>query len=288
MKYIFTIATNVYAEYFENFKNSINNFYPNDDKTLVVFTNELSEYNNYQIGKTLIKIISIPNLLYTSILLNKFNFIEWYCNDNNIKDNQIIYFFDIDTLFYDDNQIALNHLDNLLENNKDKVIFSSHPNNLINKHLGTTIFTHGFLKEFSDNGAQPKIFNDYSFTTPQYLLNYNIITSFFTGTLFAIKQLNIKFIEIYKNIMHTDRVICNIQEEDICNYILLKELRNEYDIEYIYKNTNEIYFINFNEETINNKTYFYKFDYDFDMYEEYYKYFICNQKYDTSRKQITK
>ena len=45
MKYIFTIATNVYAEYFENFKNSINNFYPNDDKTLVVFTNELSEYN---------------------------------------------------------------------------------------------------------------------------------------------------------------------------------------------------------------------------------------------------
>ena len=136
MKYIFTIATNIYIEYFENFKNSINNFYTNEDKTLIVFSNKLQEYNNCQEGKTKIKIISIPNLLYTSILLNKFNFIEWYCENNNIKENEIIYYFDIDTLFYN-NELGQEYLQNIINENKDKVIFSEHPISLINKTISS-------------------------------------------------------------------------------------------------------------------------------------------------------
>lgn len=288
MKYIFTIATNIYIEYFENFKNSINNFYTNEDKTLIVFSNKLQEYNNCQEGKTKIKIISIPNLLYTSILLNKFNFIEWYCENNNIKENEIIYYFDIDTLFYN-NELGQEYLQNIINENKDKVIFSEHPISLINKNLNSYIFCHGYLQNFGDNNTpQSKVLNDYSYTTPIYLLNYDIITSFFAGTLQSIKTLNIKYTEIYKDIMHNDKVVSNYYDEDICNYILLKELRNEYDVEYIYKNTNEFNLININSIDLNNIMQCCFLGQTFNINNEHSKYLICNQKYNVNRKQITK
>ena len=252
MKYIFTIATNVYTEYFYNFKNSINNFYPGEDKTLIVFSNKLQEYSNWQIGNTKIEVISIPNLFYTSINLNKFNFIEWYALNNQLDDDQLVFFFDIDTWFYDNNKFALNNLNNIIETNKDKVIFSNHPYNLYIKQNNISMYMHGYIynKDFIDP-IEPKIFSDYSFSEHN-LWCQDCITSFFCGTIKSIKNLNIIFTNYYKDIIHSDRVIPQICEEDITNYILFKQLLGEINKQYIYVTDDPI--ININANDINNSS----------------------------------
>ena len=284
MLYIFTIATNQYSSFFENFKNSINNFYPQENKKLIVFSNKLQEYNNITIGKTNIEIISIPDLLYSSILLNKFNFINWYCKDHDIPDNQIIYFFDIDTYFYN-NEFGQKYLKQELENHLDLVLFSSHLYNLVNKNedLGYYVFVHGFFNNRNDNGGiQPQIFNDYSFTKYKYLPNQDIITSFFCGTINSIKNLNNKYTELYKEILHSDRILPNYLDEDICNYILLGQLLNKLDKSYIFVPENNL--INFNVEELDNKNRYKYNTYDNLIKEEYNKYLIINQKYNISIK----
>ena len=280
MKYIFTIATNVYTEYFENFKNSINNFYPNEDKTLIVFSNKLQEYNNFQIDKTLIKIINIPNLLYSSILLNKFNFVIWYC-ENNIKEDQLIYFFDIDTWFYNDNEYALNYLDETINEHKDLVIFSNHPYNLSSKKKQIPLYVHG--KIYNPNYLEPiysNVFDDYSFSNYK-LLYKDCITSFFVGSINSIIKLNNKYTNYYRQFLHNDRVIPQYCDEDIVNYIWLKQLINESDNEYIYVTDENI--INMYQD-ISNKEY----SKDISLDDDDIKYLICNQKYDVDKKLITK
>ena len=282
MKYIFTIATNVYTEYFNNFKNSINNFYPDDDKTLIVFSNKLQEYNNYQIRKTLVKIISIPNLLYTSINLNKFNFIEWISKKYGLNENTLIFFFDIDTWFYDNNKFALDNLNNIIETNKDKVIFSNHPYNLNIKQNELPMYIHGYINnENYMDPIEPKIFDNYSFAKYD-LWCKDCITSFFCGTLKAIKELNIVFTNYYKEIIHSDRVIPQICEEDIVNYILLNQLINEIDKEYIYVTDDSI--ININTNNINDKT----ITDDNERNILVYNKLICNQKYNVNIKSKVK
>ena len=285
MKYIFTICTNIYTEYFENFKNSINNFYPHDDKILIVFSNKLQEYNNYQIDKTLIKIINIPNLLYTSILLNKFNFIIWYCENNNINENEIVYFFDIDTYFYD-NENAYQYLDNDIKENINSVIFTHHPLYIYNHYTNSAIYVHGFIENYFDkNYKYSKAFNeDYSFS------NYNLwckdcITSFFTGTLKAIINLNNIYTKYYIKDLSENRVIPTYCDEDIINYILLKQLIEEINEQYIYI-TNNI--INLNIESINIYNKFCYFDTNFEIPEDMSKYLICNQKYNSDKKNINR
>lgn len=278
MKYIFTIATGVYYEFFNNFKNSINNFYPNEDKKLIVFSNKLQEYNNWKIGNTFIEIIDIPNMLYTSINLNKFNFIEWYCESKHVNDNDLVYYFDIDTYFYKDSINSQNILDNIIKEHNNSVIFSNHPYNLFIKNKNIGMYLHGLIdnKNFVPP-TLPKIFNDYSFA------KYNLwcrdcITSFFVGKLSSIKKLNKKFIDYYKEIIHTDKVLPEFREEDIVNYIWFKQLINDITEQYIYVTDDSL--INCIYE-LENKTQIYAFDQliDIDNYD-----FICNQKYNVKIK----
>ena len=280
MKYIFTIATNVYTEYFDNFKNSINNFYPDDDKTLIVFSNELQEYNNYQIGKTLIKIVSIADLLYTSILLNKFNFIEWYALDNKLDNNQLIFFFDIDTYFYNNCEYVQNELENIINEHIDSVIITNEPDNLYIKQNNIDRFMHGYVYNDDDlNIKEPCIFSDYSFA--KYNLFYrDCRTSFFCGTIKSIKNLNLIYTEYYKKILKADRLIPCMCDEDIVNYIWLKQLTGEIIEQYIYVTDNSI--VNINKKEINNKDYYVnmsEIDDQIKLNEEYMKFLIVNQKY---------
>jgi hypothetical protein len=280
MKYIFTIASGIYHTHFENFKNSINNFYPNDNKKLIVFSDQLKEYNNLIIGNTCIEIISIPSFVYTSILLNKFNFIIWYCKENNIDLNELIYYFDIDTWFYDNAEIGLQYLDNYI-NEYNTVIYSSHPINIINKLYGYEYYIHGHIYNKNDNGIQSDIFNDYLFYKND-LLNKDCIASFFAGTLENIIKLNNKYNEIYYSILKNDRVIPNYCDEDIVNYIWLKQLLNEYTDKYVYVIDKNLINIS-NLELYNNKNYI-VFNDKFKISSDYSKYLICCQKYNTDKK----
>lgn len=279
MKYIFTISTGIYCNHFENFKNTINNFYPNDKKKLIVFSDQLNDYDKINIGNTYIEIISIPSIVYTSILLNKFNFIIWYCKEHNINDNELIYYFDIDTYFYTDINIGLHYLNNYI-NEHDAVIFSNHPINLINKMYDYRRYVHGYIYEENDNGIQSNVFNDYSFAKYD-LINKDCITSFFAGTLENIIKLNNKFNDIYYSILKNDRAIPNYCDEDIVNYIWLKQLLNEYD-EYVY--VTDINFINIsNLDLYDNKRYI-VFDGEFKISLKFSEQLLCCQKYNLNKK----
>ena len=282
MKYIFTIATNVYTSYFENFKNSINNFYPGEDKTLIVFSNKLQEYNNWQIGNTKIEVISIPNLFYTSINLNKFNFIEWYALNNNLDDDQLVFFFDIDTYFYHKTDYNFDNLNRIINYHQTSVIFSNHPFNLYIKQNNIAMYMHGYIynKDFIDP-IEPKIFSDYSFSEHN-LWCQDCITSFFCGTIKSIKNLNTIFTNYYKDIIHSDRVIPQICEEDIVNYIWIKQLLYQIQNQYIYVTDEPIININANDIANINKTSVFKgCDIDGSL-------LIVNQKYNVDIKNLVK
>lgn len=287
MKYIFTLATNGYAEYFENFKKSINNFYPNEDKTLIVFSNKLEEHNEWQIGNTKINIINIPNLLYTSIVLNKFNFIEWYAIINKLDDNQLIFFFDIDTYFYNDCEHAQNELTNIINEHINSVIFTNELDNLYIKQNNINRYMHGYVYNDDDlNIKEPKIFSDYSFSDHN-LWCRDCRTSFFCGTIKSIKKLNIIYTEYYKEILHTDRIIPYIYDEDMINYIWLKQLIGEINEQYIYVTDNSL--ININKKEIDNKNYYINtsdINDQIKLNEEYVQFLICNQKYDAIKHKI--
>lgn len=282
MKYIFTIATNVYTEYFYNFKNSINNFYPGEDKTLIVFSNKLQEYNNWQIGNTKIEVISIPNLLYSSLLLNKFNFIEWYALNNKLNEDQLIFYFDIDTFFYHKTDNNFQNLNTITEDHKSSVIYSCHPYNLYLKKNNVPMYVHGHI--FNDNYAdpvQPSIFADYSFAENE-LWCKDCLAAFFCGTIKAIKNLNSIYAQYYKEILHTDRVIPCYCDEDIVNYIWLKKLLGEISEQYIYVTDKPIININTNDIANMNKTSVLKgCDIDGSL-------LIANQKYNIDVKNLVK
>lgn len=289
MIYIFTLATNIYCKFFENFKNSINNFYPDKDKKLIVFSNSLQEYNKFQIQNTIIEVIDIPNILYTSIEMNKFNFILWYCKNNNIHDDEIVYYFDIDTYFYK-NLEAQNLLLQEIKDKSNLVLFSNHPTNINNKYNDNdiTFIVHGYINEFNDNGLQSSLYKDYSFVQNN-LKNKDCIASFFVGSIKSIKLLNQIFNRYFKNILKFDRVLPLYFDEDIINYIWLQQLTNKISEQYVYVSENN--FININKNEIDNINIFH--DYLFENNSQIdvsniCNYFIVNQKYDIKDKSITK
>ena len=141
-------------------------------------------------------------------------------------------------------------------------------------------YVHGSLYEGNDNGIQSNVFNDYSFTKYD-LINKDCITSFFAGTLENIIKLNDKFNDIYYSILKNDRVIPNYCDEDIVNYIWLKQLLNEYD-EYVY--VTDINFINIsNLDLYDNKRYI-VFDGEFKISLKFSEQLLCCQKYNLNKK----
>lgn len=282
MIYIFTIATNIYTKYFDIFKSTINNFYPEKDKKVIVFSDGLKEYNSFQYDKTIFEIVNIPNLVLSSIYYNKLIFVEWYCLNKNLQDDSIIYFFDIDTYFYNSKK-AQNYLLDCLEQHKDSLIFSHHPITIINlyKTDNIKIFGHGYLVKPGDNGVTTNALDDYSFSKYN-LIDKDLIASFFAGTIKSLKNVNLVFRHIHKNILLNDRVISTYPEEDILNFILLKQLIGEINEQYIYVPDKPL--ITINTENPKDPTKFIHYVANIDIKQEDYDFFLISQKYNQSLK----
>lgn len=125
MIYVFTIATNSYVKYIEEFFiPSFANLMKGEEKTLIIFSNLLSNYDGMKGTNFNVKVEHIYDLYFYDLVLNKYNLINQYINENNIKDDDIVFFFDADTIFYD-NEKCKNYIKEVISDNK--VHFSINP-----------------------------------------------------------------------------------------------------------------------------------------------------------------
>lgn len=117
---IITIATGSYNKFKENFINTIDNFFPKYAKDLIVLTDS-NDINDYHLC-TETKVISerLENLIYPTILINKFLFIKSRLGEKY----KYCFYFDIDTLFYKCKEDVWNFIEDKIEKN---IIVSTHP-----------------------------------------------------------------------------------------------------------------------------------------------------------------
>ena len=120
--YVFTIATGEYKNYLNNFLNSINNFFPNENKELFILSDGLIDKNDTYIESTHINIIPFIDFPYPYINMNKFQIINEYLKRLNID---YISYFDSDTIFINKDDMFWDKMkEDILQN---KFIISKHP-----------------------------------------------------------------------------------------------------------------------------------------------------------------
>ena len=208
MIYVFTLATGNYVKYIkEFFIPSFKNLMKGEEKTLVIFSNLLREYDGIKDDCINIKVEHIYNLYFYDLVLNKYNFINQYIIKNNIKDDDIIFYFDVDTIFYD-NEICKNYIKEVISDNK--VHFS------INPH-------YFYFKFFNENNEEERK----TTYNPLEKITFNkddISAALLFGYVSPFKKFYDKFyniiLKVFKSIKTTGELILPMfPEEFYINYI---------------------------------------------------------------------
>lgn len=134
---VFYIATSVYKEYFkEYFIKTVTNLFPNNDKTLILISDGLREYDGCKLDlHTKVVCKDIIDFPYPIINLCKFQIIEHYAKE--YKDEaDILLYFDADSLIYSKPDLFWEYLKNKMINEfPNKMFFSYHPHYLYNKNF---------------------------------------------------------------------------------------------------------------------------------------------------------
>lgn len=204
---IFYIATSVYKNYFDNFKNTMHYLFPEDEKELIILSDGLDEYDNMDINGIKIHVEKLIDLPYPLIHLNKFQIVKTYAERYNIE---YVMFVDADTICFEKSK---NVWDNMkLAINDNHLLLTRHPHYLYtpNRNFGDPFITSNK--------------NSTAFMNPD-LVNKNkcyIMTSFFCGKYDVIK----KYADLsYKMIGHdlNYRSFAYYVDEAYMNKIYVKE-----------------------------------------------------------------
>ena len=124
------LATSVYKNYFENFLNTVNNFFPNDNKTIIAISDGLTEYDNKSFGNVIVNVKYIEDLPYPIIPMLKLRHVTKYTKG---YDFDYIFFFDSDTIFFEMPNDFWDNLKSIMDQNK--LIMSRHPHYLYNPNM---------------------------------------------------------------------------------------------------------------------------------------------------------
>ena len=84
------LATSVYKNYFENFLNTVNNFFPNDNKTIIAISDGLTEYDNKSFDNVMVHVKYIEDMPYPIIPMLKLRHVTKYTKG---YDFDYIFFF---------------------------------------------------------------------------------------------------------------------------------------------------------------------------------------------------
>lgn len=164
---VFFLATSVYKEYFENFKESLKNLFPNDfEKHLIIMSDGLEEYDNTKIGNFDVHRVEVIDYPYPLVPMNKFQMVSKYMKD-----------YDLDyAMFFDADSIILEKDDKFWKSLRAKLLSgrmlcSGHPHYLYQPERD--MFEPFVIsREDSVGYMDPKVLNEHR--------SY-IITSFFAG-----------------------------------------------------------------------------------------------------------
>lgn len=256
------MATSVYKAYFDNFLSTVYNLFPNDERTLFVISDGLSEFDNVNFRGTTIYVKNIIDLPYPIITACKLRYLTEFTKDYDLD---YILYFDADSIIFEKPNSFWEWFKNELDSNK--LIMSRHPHYLYTPNRN---FDEPFL--ISSKNSIGYVDKNLVNERKSY-----IITSFFAGTPQVIKE--------------TDNKIYNMLGTDLSNLRWMPMYPDEAYLNAIYVNDNIIndkdniklfsfitinpyYFAETNRNTDN------VFENNFPEYDTIF----INQKYDTSIK----
>lgn len=269
---IFTIATNVYKEYFEcYFIKTVDRIFKDYKKEIILFSDGLEQYDNMIYDNTVVHVKHLYDLYVFDIQFNKFNFInqEIY----KYKDDDLCLYIDSDTMFCE-NYLAEQKILNTYKD--DHIHITSHP-----IFTFETIFNPNYKEERKNAYENKDIYGIFACTPKDN--RSELITSFMYFNKSSFK----KFFDIYDDFIYKmnaslPRILPNLNDEGIINYMYNKEIGNIYGEDMLitmnlnYNNKNEfnknIIYIPWHSETLG-------IDKESYVIIDENNFIICNQKF---------
>ena len=269
------MATSVYKNYFENFLESLKFLFPEDNKTLIVISDGLQEYNEKTIrfndsqqNTVKIYVKDVVDLPYPFLPCCKFRFVTRYTKE---FDFDYIMNFDSDTIILEKPLEFWNTLKDKLETGK--LLVTSHPHYL---YTPSRDFYEPFIV------SNPK---SVGYIDAKYVNNVRsyIMTSFFAGKYDIIKYFDDKIYYMLGRDMDNLRWIPRFPDEAYMNKLYITENvldnKNNMLLEK-YVTINPYIYGHFPERDNG--------DIHTNNFPEYDDTIFMNQKYDVSIKQVKK
>ena len=149
---IFYIATGVYKEYFLKFLETIKYIFPNQNKKLIIISDDLKEYDHTNINGIDVYVEDFIDYPYPFININKFQIVNHYAEKHNVD---MIAYFDSETFFIEK---EAEFFDDLIEKSKTKLI-SLIPPHFLNCTFRDLIWAMNNYTSWGEDNN----FDDYSF-----------------------------------------------------------------------------------------------------------------------------
>ena len=225
MIHVVTIMTGPYNECLKGQLDTLNNLFPNKDKTFTIVSDLDNQLNNYDLSKfnnikfNWFKIIDLP---YVYILTLKLYFVLKAIEQIEYDDNDLLLYCDADTLFLEKPIDFYNNLyDEFI---KYDLIFTIHP---------LYYEDHGIAYVWAHAGEKDRAHN---WEVKNADINKVLITSLYAGKISKLKQLSkdilyLENIDLNKDLY--DRHIPPCADEEYINKVVndhINEYRHDYNI----------------------------------------------------------
>lgn len=261
------MATSVYKNYFDNFLNSLKFLFPEDNKTLIVISDGLFEYNEKVIDNIRIYVKDVVDLPFPILTGFKLRFVTKYTQNFNFD---YIMYFDSDTIIFEKSIEFWENLKNKM--NTGKLLMTLHPHYLYYPNLN-------FYDPFIVYNKKSEAFIELDDINSKKCY---IMSSFIGGT--------------YDIIKYFDEKVYNMAEKDIGKLRWMPQYPDEAYLNklYLYYDNDKVILEKY--ATINP----YAFDFGYDVQElttnnlyennfsEYDDTIFINQKYDIELKNSKK
>lgn len=224
MIHVVTIMTGPYNNYLKGQLNTLNNLFPNKEKTFTIVSDLDNQLNNYDLSNfnnikfNWFKILDLP---YTYIVSLKLYFVLKAIEQIKYNDNDLLLYCDADTLFLKKSNKFYNNLYSKFINYD--LIFTIHPYYFDN---------HTFVYPFAHSGKTDRAHN---WEIKSIDINKVVMGSLYAGKISKLKELNkdilyLQNIDLNKDI--SDRHIPPGSDEEYLNKIVNDHINN-YRSDYI-------------------------------------------------------
>ncbi len=225
MIHVVTIMTGPYNNFLEGQLNTLNNLFPNQEKTFTIVSDLDNQLNNYDLSKfnvTKFNWFKILDLPYTYIVSLKLYFVLKAIEQIKYNDDDLLLYCDADTLYLEKSNDFYNKLYDKFINYD--LIFTIHP---------LYFDDHSFTYAFAHAGTTDRAHN---WEVKNVDTNKVVMGSLYGGKISKLKQLNkdilyLQNIDLNKDLY--DRHIPPCSDEEYLNNVVndhINNYRTDYNI----------------------------------------------------------